>query len=229
MATVSVIIPTLNEAENLPQLLDYLQNIPNQSLAEIIVADGGSTDATCRIAMEYNATLLACPRTGRAAQMNYGVQQATGKVLQFIHADTQPPASNFHDIIEALQEGFEIGCFTYRFDSNHPLLRINSWFTHLHPLWCRGGDQAIFITRRLFNQLGGYKAHWKIMEEYDLLQRARQHTSFKIIRKDGLVSARKYKGRNYLQVQVANFIVFNMFLRGCSQEQLVRTYKRLLG
>ena len=229
MTTVSVIIPTLNEAENLPGLLRHLQRIPHQPLTEIIVVDGGSTDATCRIASDFQATVLHSPQTGRAAQMNFGAQHATGNILQFIHADTCPPASNFQDIQDTVAAGYDLGCFTYRFDSKHPLLRINGWFTHLDQLWCRGGDQAIFITRQLFDHLGGYKAHWKIMEEYDLLLRARKEAAFKIIRKDGVVSARKYQGRNYLQVQIANFIVFNMFRRGYPQERLVQTYKRLLG
>jgi rSAM/selenodomain-associated transferase 2 len=229
MLSVSVIIPTLNEAENLPVLLRHLASIDDGSLREIIVVDAHSSDDTVHVARQLGATVLLAKCCGRAAQMNQGAAFATGEVLQFIHADTRPPRSNFADIRETIAAGNPIGCFTYRFDSNNPLLRINGWFTRLDRLWCRGGDQAIFVKKDFFHQLGGYKQHWKIMEEYDLLIRARRIAPFHIVRKDGIVSARKYQGRNYLKVQLANLIVFNMFKRGYSQEKLVRTYRRLLG
>jgi len=229
MSSVSVIIPTLNEAENLPILLRHLRNIDDGSLLEIIVVDAQSTDETVHIARQFGATVLLAKCCGRAAQMNQGAAFAAGEVLQFIHADTRPPVSNFADIRDTLNAGNPIGCFTYRFDSNNFLLRINSWFTRLDRLWCRGGDQAIFIKKDFFEQLGGYKQQWKIMEEYDLIIRARRIAPFHIVRKDGIVSARKYQGRNYLKVQIANLIVFNMYKRGYSQEKLIRTYRRLLG
>ncbi len=229
MTSVSVIIPTLNEAENMPVLLRHLRTIDDGSLREIIVVDAQSKDDTIHVARQHGATVLMAKCCGRAAQMNQGAAFASGEVLQFIHADTRPPASNFADIKEVLVAGSPIGCFTYRFDSRNPLLRINGWFTRLDRLWCRGGDQAIFIEKKFFDELGGYKQHWKIMEEYDLIIRARRIAPFHIVRKDGIVSARKYRGRNYLKVQLANLIVFNMFKRGYSQEQLVSTYQRLLG
>jgi len=229
MSFVSIIIPTLNEAENLPVLLSHLKEIDDGSLREILVVDAQSSDETVHIARQFGATVLMAKCCGRAAQMNQGAAFASGEILQFIHADTRPPVSNFSDIRNTLADGNPIGCFSYRFDSKNPLLRINGWFTRLDRLWCRGGDQAIFIKKDFFEELGGYKQHWKIMEEYDLIIRARSIAPFHIVRKDGIVSARKYKGRNYLKVQFANLIVFNMYKRGYSQEKLVRTYRRLLG
>ena len=229
MPTVSVIIPTLNEAGQLPGLLDYLHRISDRQVVDLIVVDGGSTDHTVAWARKRGVRVLVSDRPGRARQMNLGAAQARGDVLQFIHADTRPPESNFQDIRSAIHDGYDLGCFTYRFDSSHPLLRINGWFTRLDRLWCRGGDQAIFIRRDLFQRLGGYPDHWQIMEEYDLLQRARQQGRFIIVRKDSLVSARKYKDRPYLRVQLANLIVFQMFRLGYSQRKLLDTYRNLLG
>jgi len=95
-------------------------------------------------------------------------------------------------------------------------------------MWCRGGDQTLFVTRQLFDELGGYDTHFRIMEEYDFIKRARQENPFKIIPKPVLVSARKYEHNGYLRVQIANLTVFNMYRLGCSQETLVNTYRNLL-
>ena len=96
-------------------------------------------------------------------------------------------------------------------------------------MWCRGGDQSLFIKSKVFNALGGYKEEYVIMEEYDLLRRAVDQYRFKLIPKDIIVSARKYKDNNYLRVQFANLIVFNMFKMGYEPQRLLDTYRRLIS
>ena len=89
--TLSIIIPTLNEAANLPLLLDALQaRCLEKEALEIIVVDGGSTDNTLQVAKTKNIRLYNSAR-GRAVQMNYGARKATGDFLYFLHADTLPP------------------------------------------------------------------------------------------------------------------------------------------
>jgi len=227
--SVSIIIPAVNEAKNLPRLLRRLQDKRASGIAEVILVDGGSTDGTQEIARGAGCLVLQSERCCRAAQMNMGAAHATGAVLQFVHADTLPPIENCRYVRQAIEEGYEIGSYAFRFDSHNPLLRINSWFTRLDKLWCRGGDQAIFITRRLFDELQGYR-DMAIMEEYDLILRARQRYAFKIIKTPPVtVSARKYAKNGYLRVQIANLVVFQMFKRGYPPERLARTYKRLLN
>jgi hypothetical protein len=109
------------------------------------------------------------------------------------------------------------------------LLQLNGYFSRFDRLWCRGGDQTLFVSQSLFKQLKGYKESHLIMEEYDFIIRARQTHAFKIIPNEVLVSARKYEGRSFFKVQFANLIVFNMFRFGASQQRLVQTYKKLLG
>lgn len=227
--TISIIIPTLNEAEHIGRLVEHLRRVCGPLLHELFVCDGGSTDDTLRIAEAAGATVLRSPQKGRAAQMIYATAQATGDVLYYVHADTLPPQSCLADIQAAVEEGYQIGCFRFRFRSESWLLRINSYFTRFDKMWCRGGDQSLFITRGLYDELGGYRRDFFIMEEYDLIARARSVQPFKIIPKDVLVSARKYDTNGYLRVQVANLIVFNMYRLGYSQQVLANTYARLLN
>lgn len=225
---ISIIIPTLNEAENISKLIKRLEKYATNSLREIIVVDGGSTDNTCSIAKRENSMVVTSPKKGRAAQMNYGVQQASGDILYFVHADTLPPESYMEDLEIALKEGFSIGCFRFRFDSNKKILRFNSYMTRFDRIWVRGGDQTLFIRRTLFEELNGYRDDFRIMEEYDLIIRARQLVPFKIIPKNVLVSDRKYHYNSFLRVQIANATVFTMFRFGASQDSMCKMYKRLL-
>ncbi len=225
---ISVIIPTYNEEENIGDLLTHLERIKTPNVAEILVIDGGSQDKTLEIAKKHRAKALVSPQKGRASQMNYGVAQSTGNVLQFVHADTRPPDCNFKAIEETVKSGSPVGCFTYKFDSWHPLLMINGYFTRFNKLWCRGGDQAIFCTREVFEAVGGYRDDYMIMEDYDFIEKVQAQHPFSIIKKNCKVSARKYKENNYIKVQLANLKVFKMYKQGASQQEMVDTYKRLL-
>jgi len=224
----SIIIPTLNEAENIERVLHRLQNHATSNLREIIVVDGGSSDETCALAKKMEVKVLQSPQKGRAAQMNFGATHATGDVLYFVHADTLPPESYMQDLETALEEKYPMGCFRFRFDSDKKILRFNSYMTRFDRIWVRGGDQSLFITRTLFDALGGYRNDFKIMEEYDLISRARQQARFKIIPKDVLVSDRKYENNSFLRVQFANATVFMMYRFGASQDAMCKMYRRLL-
>ncbi|MEL7020133.1 MAG: TIGR04283 family arsenosugar biosynthesis glycosyltransferase [Bacteroidota bacterium] len=226
---VSAIIPTYNEAANIGKMIRHLRQCGDQYLSELIVVDGGSQDQTVTIAQEAGATVLQSPSKGRAAQMNYGAQQSSGELLYFVHADNFPPNCYMEEVQRAVQEGYPMGCFRFRFDSPSFWLKINTWFSQFNRLWCRGGDQTLFITRDLFDRLGGYPSDYLIMEEYKLLEEAKaQDIPFRIIPKYVLGSARKYETNSYLRVQIANLIVFNMYRWGASQERMVNAYRRLL-
>jgi rSAM/selenodomain-associated transferase 2 len=224
---LSVIIPTYNEADNLKKILPFLVANTNQNKVEIIVSDGGSSDNSIAIAKSYEVTVVKSPNKGRAAQMNYAATLATSEILQFIHADTIPPKSFISDIETAIREGYIAGCFTYRFDSNHLLLKINAFFTRFNKLWCRGGDQAIFIKKTVFEEFGGYP-NYLIMEEYELLKQIQAKYPFKIIKNNAVVSARKYTKNGYLKVQLTNLKVFKMYNSGASQKKMATFYKNAL-
>jgi rSAM/selenodomain-associated transferase 2 len=229
MQFVSIIIPTLNEAENIGQLIQYLQQNAGNAHLEIIVVDAQSADDTEGVARRHGATVVQSPKRGRAAQMNAGARMANGDILYFVHADCYPPTHFLSDIHQAISEGFSMGCYRYKFDSKAFLLKINAFFTRFEPLICRGGDETLFIDKAVFEQLNGFDEHFCIMEEYDFIARARAYFSFKIIPKYAVVSARKYETNSWWTVQRANAKVFSMFKKGAAPEEMAATYKRMLN
>lgn len=224
----SVIIPTLNEADNMADLLRRLRTCGGDQLKEIIVVDAGSQDKTIEIAKQEGAKIIQSQRKGRAPQMNLGAKEAAGDILYFVHGDTLPPECYMQSIEKALTEKYPVGCFRYQFKSNRKLLKVNAFFTRFKMIWCRGGDQSLFIRKDIFEELQGYREDYQIMEDFEFILRVRKVYPFKIIPKDMLVSARKYDENSYLRVQIANLIVFNMFRLGYSQDAMVRMYRRLL-
>lgn len=227
--TLSVIIPTLNEAENIAALIHFLKKNGDNRLLEIIVVDAESSDETVRTARSHGAKVIVSSKRGRAVQMNIGAKEATGDILYFIHADCTPPTSFLDDIEQSLTEGYPIGCYRFRFDNQSFMLRINAYFNRFEPLWCRGGDETLFIKKDTFEQLNGFDESFCIMEEYDFIKRARTLFPFKIIPKYAVVSARKYETNSWLRVQIANTMAFNMFRFGVSSEKIARTYRQMLN
>ncbi len=225
---LSVIIPTYNEEKAIALLVKHLLIAPGGAVEEVLVIDGGSTDQTVAVALEAGAQVHVSPWKGRADQMNYGAQLARGDVLYFVHADTQPPTGYVADIQMSLRAGYFIGGYRSRFEAVHPLLALNSYFSRFNRLTCRGGDQTLFVTRALFEQLKGYDNYYVVMEDFDFIRRARCHERFRVMPEEARVSARKYEENSYAQVTIANFVVFTMFRLGFSPRQLLRTYQRMV-
>ncbi|MBL7748813.1 MAG: TIGR04283 family arsenosugar biosynthesis glycosyltransferase [Chitinophagaceae bacterium] len=225
---ISVIIPVHNEAANIAQLVTYLLQNSRQCVAEIVVVDAGSTDETLAFSRKAGATTVLSPQKGRAAQMNYGASLAKGDILYFVHADTFPPESYVTDIVNAVNNEYDLGRYRTKFNSRKWYLKVNAWFTRFDWFICYGGDQTLFITRILFEKLGGFIATMKIMEEYEFTKRARLNRRYKIFSKCALVSARKYDTNSWWRVQMANRKIVKMYKKGASQEDMVSAYKRLL-
>lgn len=225
---VSIIIPTYNEAENIAQLIRYLKQHNNGSLAEIFVIDGGSLDNTLELAEQEGALVVSSPEKGRAAQMNYGASIVRGDVIYFVHADTLPPPTYLIDIVQAVNEGYDLGRYLSKYDSKSWLLKMNAFLSRLDTFAGMGGDQTLFITKKLFKQTGGFDGSMKIMEEFEFCARARKQGRYKIIHKPVLISARKYDTNGWLTVQRANYTVVRMYQNGASQEELAATYERML-
>ncbi|MDP9046961.1 MAG: TIGR04283 family arsenosugar biosynthesis glycosyltransferase [Bacteroidota bacterium] len=226
---VSIIIPVFNEAENIGRLITYLTDFGNNSLEEIIVVDGGSTDNTVLKANDTGAISVISPQKGRAAQMNFGASLAKGELLYFVHADTLPPQTYLADITEAVKSGFDMGRFLSTYDSKSWLLKFNAVLSRFDTFGGMGGDQTLFITRRLYEQTGGFDGSMKIMEEFEFCARARKQGKYKIINKSVMISARKYDTNGWLTVQKANYTVVRMFQKGASQDSMVSKYKELLN
>lgn len=228
MTTLSIIIPTYNEAENIAQLVGYLRRFSNAAVVDVIVSDGGSTDNTMEKAAAAGARAVLSPGKGRAAQMNWGASLARGEVLYFVHADSFPPPNYVADIQQAVAQGYDLGRYRTKFNSSRPILKLNAWATRFDLFMCMGGDQTLFIRRQLFRSNGGFREEMRIMEEYEFCARVRKTGRYKILPGTALISARKYETNSWWQVQRANAAVVRLYKKGASQQQLLTTYQQLL-
>ena len=152
---ISIIIPVLNEAGCIEECLAGLQEL-RQKGHEVVVVDGGSSDATVTLATPLCDSVVNSAR-GRARQMNAGAATAAGGVLLFLHADTRLTfdAGKLHNenVIDDMW-----GCFSVRLSGSHPLFRIIEFFINLRSRLTHiiSGDQVLFISRGLFNRVGGF-------------------------------------------------------------------------
>ena len=227
---LSIVIPTLNEAENIGKLILYLKQNSDDRLLEIIVVNAIKTsDNTAEVAKLAGANKVIHTDTGRAKQMNRGQSIAEGDIFYFIHADARPPVNYLDEIEKALSEGFKLGFFSYQHDSQCPLLKINGYCTRFDSIFTGGGDQTFFIKADTFTSIGRFDENCLIMEDFEIVERIRAvKIPYKIIKNDVIVSARKYTKNGYVRVNLSNLIVFIMYKFGCSQKRLVGTYRWLL-
>lgn len=153
---LSIIVPTLNEAEGIQATLCALSPLRARG-AEIIVADGGSTDGTVVLARPFADHVIVAPR-GRARQMNAGAAVARGECLLFLHADTRLPPDADRLVEAALSGGLAWGRFDVDIAGRHPLLPLIARLMNLRSrlTGIATGDQAMFVTRAAFAACGGF-------------------------------------------------------------------------
>lgn len=230
LALVSIIIPAYNEAEGIISLLTHLRQAgaATDAAVEILVADGGSTDATAALARQAGARVLACPRKGRAAQLNHGARQAAGRILYFLHADTLPPPGFLGHIRQAVAAGYGCGCYRLRFDEPHWFLRANAWFTRFNLNAVRFGDQSLFVTKTVFERAGGYREDLIVMEDQEIIGRLRRYARLRVLPAWVVTSARKYRENGVFRLQGAFFLITILYYLGISQPVLVSTYRAII-
>lgn len=154
---LSIIIPTLNEAETIVPTLASLQRLRGRD-AEIIVVDGGSTDDTVTLAQPLSDRIETA-RRGRASQMNAGAVMARGEILLFLHADTRLPPSGVELVCRLLVRADRVwGRFDVRIETRNPALRLVAHMMNVRSRWSgiATGDQAMFVRRRDFERVGGF-------------------------------------------------------------------------
>ncbi len=251
---ISIIIPVLNEAEMIGKLLEHLSNNSSQeNISDIIVVDGGSTDSTqdivsniitdktekempwydqngtvvIKTSKTHTSTIQLIPsEKGRAKQMNLGAKNASGSILYFLHADAFPPAHFDELIIDEIKKGNDAGCFRMQFDSNHWWLRLASWLTKFSWRPCRGGDQSQFITKALFNEIGGYDENFMIYEDNILINELYERKEFVVINKKIRTSARLYKKVGIWKLQYHFWAIYAKRWLGASADELLDYYKK---
>jgi rSAM/selenodomain-associated transferase 2 len=221
---LSIIIPTLNEENYIVRLIKHLRQHADERLYEIIVADGSSSDRTRKLVLDEGVHILQTEQACRAHQMNRGAAVAVGDVYYFVHADVLPSPHYLDGIENALQKGYTIGGCRQRFEGGSPLLAINAWMTRFNLLYFRGGDQTLFITPEFFQQLQGFNENYCIMEDYELMRRARKQTKFAVLPCATTTSARKYLNNSWLRVQLANLKAVHQFQRNIDPRIIRDTY-----
>lgn len=228
MMKISIIIPTINEENNLPDVLSLILSNPYKDI-EVIVVDGGSSDSTQKIALQFEGVKLFVSKVkSRAVQLNLGAQHATGDILYFVHADSRPPESFPNDIALCLKKGDDFGCYRFKFDRDSLMLRFNAWWTRFPFMFCRGGDQTLFIRKHIFTELGGFNDEYIIMEDFDFIKRAKKLYRFAIIPKEVIVSSRKYTTNSYFRVNMVNLWSYWMFMLGASPSYIKAFYRKRL-
>ena len=203
---VSVVIPTLNEAGSLPAILTALEKAAGGTAYEVIVADGGSTDGTGELAGTLGCRCVRWSRAQRAAQMNAGAALADGSVLLFLHADTLLPVGALAGIEAACaRPGVAGGGFARRYDSPSRWLRLTCWLAEGRNRWFGWhlGDQAIFVRRPVFEQLGGFR-DLDLFEDVDFSRRLGRMGSVVTLQPPVLTSARRFRRRGPFRTSLAD-------------------------
>jgi rSAM/selenodomain-associated transferase 2 len=222
IAKISVIIPALNEASVLGATLRRVQSLSEPK--EVVVADGGSDDATPRLARRAGATVVCSPR-GRGVQMNRGAERASGDVFFFLHADTLPPAGALTTIRRALAApGTDSGIFRLRFTRETPLLRLYALTTRLPWIRLAFGDRGLFVERSAFEAVGGYP-EWPLFEDLELADRLHRRGGFRFLNEAVLTSPRRFEEHGTLAQQLRNAYLWLHYCLGTDPEKVAHLYE----
>jgi rSAM/selenodomain-associated transferase 2/rSAM/selenodomain-associated transferase 1 len=223
LRAISVIIPSLNEAENItPMVSAAVAGQPH----EIIVVDATSTDATSQLAGQAGATVLHSD-PGRARQMNYGAARASGTVLLFLHADTLAPPDYTACVAELLAWPRVVaGAFKFKLRGDFAGKSIVERTTNLRSRWLQlpYGDQGLFLRRALFEELGGYAA-LPILEDYDFVRRLRSCGRIVTAPLAASTSGRRWQRLGLVRTTVINQLVLAGFRLGRHPEKLAAFYR----
>jgi len=222
---LSIVVPVLNEAENLPALLARL--VPLRACGtEIIVVDGGSDDGSPSLVARANVMLIRSP-AGRARQMNAGAARASGDALLFLHADTALPAFADRIVSAALDGGSrKWGRFDVHIAGRSPLLRVVAAMMNLRSrlTGIATGDQAMFMTRQAFDVVGGFP-DLPLMEDIELSRRLKAVSRPICLRQRVLTSGRRWETRGVWRTIFLMWRLRFAWWRGVPAERLAQRYR----
>ncbi len=225
--SISVVIPALNEADNLKRTIDSIGPLDDK---EIILADGGSFDETIDIAESFNIKVVNSSPP-KAKQMNEGATPASGDILLFLHADTRLPV-NFETHVRKCfsHTGNVAGAFELGLDTDTPAFRLierlANWRSHrLHLPY---GDQAIFVLADIFHQMEGFP-EIPIMEDFSFIRQLSKKGGIVTLPVPVVTSSRRWKNFGILRTTIINQMVIVMFYAGVPPKIIARWYRRSRG
>lgn len=221
---LSVIIPCLNEAAHIRRTLEALAPLRARG-HEVIVVDGGSSDATPELARALADRVVAAPR-GRALQMNAGAALASGDVLVFLHADTLlPPEADAAVCGGLARSGRLWGRFDVRIDDNDVLLALVARLMNLRSraTGIATGDQALFVRREIFARVGGFP-ELPLMEDIALCKRLKSLARPLCLADVAVTSGRRWRERGVLRTIALMWWLRLQFFFGAAPSRLARSY-----
>ncbi len=220
-SSISIIIPTLNEVRNIPAL-----KLLTPQVAEVIVVDGGSSDATVQLATGLEISVLHTDK-GRGAQLNLGASVATSQVLLFLHADTMlPPA--FPELVTGClaEEKTILGSFSLRIQQASLLLRTICAGANLRSRFLQlpYGDQSLFIRKTDFEKIGRFP-ETPIMEDYIFVKLAKKHGKVQTLPQTVSTSARRWQKIGPIRTTFINQLMIMGYKLGVRPEKLASFYR----
>ncbi|MFO1446911.1 MAG: TIGR04283 family arsenosugar biosynthesis glycosyltransferase [Opitutaceae bacterium] len=226
-AMISIIVPVLNEA---PQIRPFLRHLRARApAAEIIVVDGGSSDATVSLATGYCDALLT-RQSGRASQMNAGARIASGQVLWFVHVDCETPSQAANAITRVVaDQGFVGGCFRVCIPDSKPIYRVHDSWAHWigKVLRVRCGDHGIFCTRSAFDRVGGYR-DVPLMEDVEFVRALHRLGRFEWLPERLLLSKRRHEQVGPYRYTFVCSAIVGLYCAGVGSELLAKIYARMV-
>ncbi|HJO96592.1 MAG TPA: TIGR04283 family arsenosugar biosynthesis glycosyltransferase [Rhodospirillales bacterium] len=220
---LSIVIPTLDAADSLAATLGAVTG----GGAEVIVADGGSVDATRTIAEGHGATVVAASR-GRGAQLAEGAGRASGRWLLFLHADTVPGAGWAEAVAKFTADPANhdrAAVFRFALDDGGaaPRLLERGVAWRCRVLGLPYGDQGLVIGRGFYDAIGGYRA-LALMEDVDLVRRVGRRRLC-ILDVAAVTSAKRYRAGGYLRRPLLNLCCLGLYFLGVAPAVLARFYR----
>jgi len=220
-------MPVFHEGEKINKLIGHLHHLDSEKDLEIIVVDGSLGKDTLR-AIHSNNIIKISSEKGRAKQMNVGASVAKGEILIFLHADTELPIHTLKKINTLLERKEYVGgAFDLGIKSDKFVFRVIEVLASLRSRLNKipFGDQAIFIRREYFNQIGGYK-EIPLMEDVELMRRIKKSGSKIWIFHDRVMtSPRRWEKEGVIYCTLRNWTLQALYFLGVSPDKLIRFYK----
>jgi len=226
---ISIVMPVLNEQQQIGQALESLGRVSPASGLEIVVVDGGSSDRTLEYARHYKGVkVVEFGCANRGGQMNAGAEASDGEVLLFLHADVGLPDNAIFLIREAIRDDDQLagGCFLIEFPESSGLsLKLVAWGINLRTrlFQTATGDQAIFVRREVFDYMKGYR-EIPLMEDVDFFNRLKRSGRVAILGACVKISPRRWRKRGIWRTVLLMYAIRFGYLIGISPRTLKRFF-----
>lgn len=224
---ISIVIPVLNEAVSINSLVSHIWGLEYDEKPQIIVVDGDPGGGTINT-IESEDVIRVKTGKGRGRQMNDGARQAEGDILLFLHADTDLPGEALKEIMLLMKEKEVIaGAFDLGIKSRRFVFRVIEGVASFRSRVCRipFGDQAIFIRKDYFNEIGGYN-EIPLMEDVEIMRRIKKRNDkIVIIHEKVMTSPRRWEEEGIIYCTLRNWCIQILYYCGISPQKLAQYYK----